>query len=82
MSTLSSTGAFTAVATDPVLAAAKLAGLLLTASAFCHEDGVHFAQQAVREWEVVADPGYAVLEGSDVVGDFDLVRSLHNANRY
>ena len=34
---------------------------------------MHFAQQAVREWEAVADAGYAVLEGSDVIGDFDHV---------
>jgi hypothetical protein len=31
-------------APDPILAAAKLAGLFVTATAFGHESGVHFAQ--------------------------------------
>ena len=56
-------------AADPVLAAAKLTWLFVTAPAPGHERRVHFPQEAVREWKSLAQSSHTVLERSDVVGN-------------
>jgi hypothetical protein len=58
-------------ASDPILATAKLSRLFVAASAFGHEDGVHFTKQAVGEREAFAQAGHAVIQSRDVVGHLD-----------
>ena len=64
-------GVTRAGASDPILAAAKLSGLFVAASAFGHEDGVHFTKEAVGEREAFAQAGHAVIQGRDVVRHLD-----------
>ena len=56
---------------DPVLRAAEFAGGLGAAASRRQQDGVHLADQAVRQREALAQAPQAVLEGGDVVRDFD-----------
>ena len=56
---------------NPILTAAKLSGLLVAATAFGHEGGVHFAEQAIGEWEALPKPRHAVFQGCNVVGNLN-----------
>src|SRR5438105_1640198 len=60
-------------ASNPVLRAAELTGLLLRITSIDEQNGVHFSQESSRHGESISDAFQPMIHGIDVARDFSYV---------